>query len=70
MAKIDERTTANMEVVLDEVFAGVPHGGHHESRKRVAEKLMQSAKKGNVTLDGLRAVGRAAFQQLSTRRLA
>jgi hypothetical protein len=67
MARVDERTTANMGVVLEEVFAGVPHGGDHESRKRVAKKLIQSAKKGNVTLDGLRAVAQDALQQLSTR---
>ena len=68
MARVDERTTANMAVVLEEVFAGVPHGGDHESRKHVAKKLIQSAKKGNVTLDGLRAVARDALQQLSTRQ--
>jgi len=66
MAKVDRRTTANMEVVLDEVFEGMLHGGDHESRKYVAKKLMQSAKKGNVTLDGLRAVGRGAFQQINS----
>jgi hypothetical protein len=70
MTGIDERTTANMDVALEEVFAGVPHGGDHESRKHVAKKLIQSAKKGNVTLDGLRAVARNASQQLLIRRSA
>ena len=70
MAKVDRRTAAKMEVVLEEVFAGVPHGGDHEGRKHVAERLILSAMEGNVTLEGLRAVGRAAFQQLLTRRLA
>jgi hypothetical protein len=70
MTGIDERTTANMDVALEEVFAGVPHGGDHESRKHVAKKLIQSAKKGNVTLDGLRAVARDASQYLLTRRSA
>jgi hypothetical protein len=70
MAKVERRTAANMEVVLEEVFAGVPHGGDHESRKYVAEKLIESAEKGNVSLTGLRAVGRDAFQQLAGRRLA
>jgi hypothetical protein len=70
MTGIDERTTANMDVALEEVFAGVPHGEAHESRKHVAKKLIQSAKKGNVTLDGLRAVARDASQQLLTRRSA
>jgi hypothetical protein len=46
MTGIDERTTANMDVVLEEVFAGVPHGGDHESRKHVAKRQIQSAKKG------------------------
>jgi hypothetical protein len=70
MAKIDERTILIMDVVLEEVFKGIPHGGDHESRKHVAKKLMQSAKKGNVILDGLRAVGRDALQQLSARKSA
>jgi hypothetical protein len=70
MTGIDERTTANMDVALEEVFAGVPDGGDHESRKHVAKKLIQSAQKGNVTLDGLRAVARDASQQVLTRRSA
>ena len=65
MVKIDERTILIMDVVLEEAFKGVRHGGDHESRKHVAKKLIQSAKKGNVTLDGLRDVGRDALQQLS-----
>ena len=70
MARIDERTTANMGVVLEEVFADAPHGGDHESRKQVAKKLIRSAKKGNTTLEGLRAVARDALQELSTRKSA
>ena len=65
MARVDERTTANMDVALEEAFGGVRHGGDHESRKQVAKKLIRSAKKGNVTLDGLRAVARDALQQLA-----
>lgn len=56
-----------MEIVLDEAFEGVPHGGDHESRKYVAEMLLESARKGNASLDELRAVGRDALQQLSVR---
>jgi hypothetical protein len=70
MTKFDERTAANMEVALDEAFAGVLHGGDHESRKYVAKKLIQSATKGNMTLEGLRAVARDAFEQLSARKPA
>jgi len=70
MANVDRRTAAIMEVVLEEVFGDVPHGGDHESRKHVAERLIKSAMEGNVTLDGLRAVGGPAFQQLPSRRSA
>ena len=70
MTKFDERTAANMDVALEEAFAGVLHGGDHESRKYVAKKLMQSAGKGNLTLESLRAIAREAFEQLSSRRSA
>lgn len=70
MTKFDERAAANMEVALEEAFAGVLHGGSHESRKYVAKKLIQSAAKRNATLEVLRAVARDAFEQLPTRRSA
>ena len=62
MMKFDERTVANMEVALEEAFAGMLHGGDHESRKHVARKLIQSAGKGITTLQGLRAVAQDAFE--------
>ncbi|SRR5258708_40105725 len=70
MTKIEERTTANMDVVLEEVCRSLPHGGDHESRKYVAKKLMQCAKKGNVTLEELRAVASRAFSELTRRKSA
>jgi hypothetical protein len=70
MTKIEERTTANMDVVLEEVCRSLPHGGDHQSRKYVAKKLMQSVKKGNVTLEGLRLVASHAFSELPRRKSA
>ncbi len=70
MRKIDERTAANMEVVLEEVCRELPHGGDHEHRKRIAQKLLQGVKKGNITLDGLRAVASKALSEVSNRRSA
>jgi hypothetical protein len=70
MMKIDERTSANMDVVLEEACRGLPHGGDHESRKHVAKRLLQSAKKGNGTLEGLRAVASRALSDLSSRKSA
>ncbi len=45
MAEVGERTTLNVDVVLEESFGGVPYGGDHESRKRVTKKLIQNEKK-------------------------
>lgn len=70
MTRINERTAANMEVILEETCQGLRHGGDHESRKRIARKLMQAAKKGNVTLDGLRAVARNALHEVTVRQSA
>jgi hypothetical protein len=70
MTKIDQRTAANMDVVLEEACRGLPHGGDHATRKRIAQRLMQSAKKGNLTLDGLRTVANRALSELSSRKSA
>jgi hypothetical protein len=70
MSKIDERTAANMDVVLEETCRSLIHGGDHESRKHVAKKLMQSVKNGNVTLEGLRPVARRALSEITSRKSA
>ena len=70
MIKSEERASANMDVVLEEVCRKLPHGGDHESRKYVAKKLMQSVKKGSVTLEELRPVASRAFSEWSKRTSA
>ncbi len=70
MSKAEQRIQANMDVVLEEVCRVLPNGGDHETRKRIAKKLIQAAKKGDITLDGLRNTARAALQVLSPRKSA
>jgi hypothetical protein len=70
MTGIDERMAANMDVVLEEICSHLPHGGDHESRKYVAKKLMQSVKKGNITLEGLRSVASRALSEVSSHKSA
>lgn len=66
MTKLDERIIASMDVVLENVCRGLPNsGGDHATRKYVAQKLIQAAKKGNTTLGGLEAVGRRALQEIA-----
>jgi hypothetical protein len=66
--KLDERAMANMEVALDDVFRGHPHGGDHASRKHVARKLMQSARKGITTLGRLTSIAKSALQEIAARK--
>lgn len=66
--RLDERALANIEVALEDAFRDYPHGGDHESRKHVARKLMQSARKGNSTLGGLGSVAKAALQEIAMRK--
>lgn len=63
MANLDERARANMDVALEEACRALPHGGDHDLRKRVAQKLLKSARKGNTTLGGLSAVARTALTE-------
>jgi len=61
MTRLDEGTRARMDVALEDACREFPHGGDHELRKRVAQKLLLSARKGNTTLDGLSVVARRAL---------
>jgi hypothetical protein len=65
MDEFDERVRANMDVVLDEVCAGLPNGGDHESRRYIAEQLIQAARAGKTTLGELTYVGRRALVHLN-----
>ena len=65
MPTLNERTRANMDVALEEACRELPNGGEHALRKRVAQKLLQSARKGNTTLGGLSAVARTALMEIT-----
>jgi hypothetical protein len=70
VTKLDERTIAYMEAALEKACSKFPHGGDHETRKFIAEKLKLSAKKGNTTLGGLSTVAHRALDDLSKRKSA
>jgi hypothetical protein len=65
MNKLDDRTIANMDLALEQACRIFPHGGDHELRRYVAERLKANARKGNTTFDGLIAVATAAVEELS-----
>jgi hypothetical protein len=64
MKRIDERTSANMDVALEEACKMLPNGGTHETRKRIAERLLRAAKRGNNTLGGLQAEASKALKEI------
>jgi hypothetical protein len=70
MTKLDDRTIAKMDVVLEETCRIVPNGGDNKVRTYIAQKLKISAKRGNATLDGLSAVAQSALQELMKRNSA
>lgn len=65
MTQIDERTMANLDVVLEKICRSLPHGGDHELRKAIAQKLL--ALQGNRTLGELTDVARAALAEMTKR---
>jgi hypothetical protein len=64
MSEFDERTQANMDVVLEEVCAELPNGGDHQSRKYIAEQLIHCARGGRTTLGELMYTARRALVQI------
>jgi hypothetical protein len=67
MTRLDDRTLANMDFVLEETCRVFPNGGDHERRRYIAQKLKLSAKNGNTTLGGLRAVAHGALKEMEQR---
>jgi hypothetical protein len=61
MKTLDHRTLAHLDMVLDDVCRSLPHGGDHATRKKVAQKLLSIARKGNVSIDALAPVARDAL---------
>jgi hypothetical protein len=57
-----------MDVALEEACRCLPHGGDHALRKRVAERLLRSARKGNTTLDGLSVVAQTALVEATKQK--
>jgi hypothetical protein len=68
MPELSERTKANMDVVLEETCRQLPHGGDHDSRKFIAERLIEAAQAGHATLGELGIVARRALAEILAKR--
>ena len=58
------RTQTDMCAVLELVCRELPHGGRHEERKYIAERLIRCAGSGRATLEHLQIVARRALLDL------
>lgn len=70
MDEFDHRTITRMDIALEEICRGLKHGGDHESRKFVANRLMECARDGHVTADELHAAASEALLELTGRKTA
>lgn len=61
----DAQTTALLRTVLDEICAGI---SRYETgvRAHVASKILEAARDGEVTVDGLKRVGSEALSRAPT----
>jgi len=65
----DERTVANMEVALDRACERFPKQlATHEARKRVAARILESARRGERTLKGFTDAAMLAATLISSRK--
>ena len=67
MSEFEGRMQTMLDAALDAAFSHVRHGGDHESRKLIAERLMEAARSGTTALEGLTSVGRRALIDLKNR---
>ncbi|MET4793966.1 hypothetical protein ABIF64_006144 [Bradyrhizobium japonicum] len=59
--ELSDRIKSNVEVVLEEACCELPNGGDHESRRLIAEQLLEAAESGHTTLNELRSAALRAF---------
>lgn len=64
-SEFDDRTAANMEAALERVCRRLPADRQdHATRRFVAERIIDAARKGHRTLDEFISAGMQALSQL------
>jgi hypothetical protein len=65
----DPRTLANMEVALERACKTLSgRGEEHGARKEIADKILECATSGDITLSGLSRAGSSAASRLRARK--
>jgi hypothetical protein len=63
MNEFTRRTMINLDIALEEVCRSLPHGGDHEIRRKIAQKLLDSVMLGTAQRSALTEVARAALAE-------
>jgi hypothetical protein len=66
MSEVSTGFKARLEYVLDQICAETTHGGSHEMRSYIAERLIAAAQAGERSLDRLTEVARQALAAFLT----
>jgi hypothetical protein len=61
MVELTDRTKANMEVVLGQTCRSLPHGGSHELRAFIAQRMAEAGASGRTTIGHLSIIARKAL---------
>jgi hypothetical protein len=69
LSDLNQRIQADIDVVLEHMCRELPHGGRHEERKYIAERLIGCAGSGRTTLGDLQTVARRACSICRTREI-
>jgi hypothetical protein len=64
LSDLNHRTQVDIDVLLELVCRELPHGGRHEERKYIAERLIGCAGSGRTTFEDLQTVARRALLDL------
>ena len=65
MNEFTRRTMINLDIALEEVCRSLPHGGDHETRRKIAQQLLDSVMLGTTQRSALTEVARAALAEES-----
>ena len=68
MHELNETLRARLDAVLDQTCGRLVNGGDHDTRKYIAEKLVEAVRRGTTHLEELTIIAHRALLDRSNRR--
>jgi hypothetical protein len=70
MSNFDRRTQTKLDLVLERSCRKLPHGGDHETRRYIAQHLIEAELSGKTQQADLYVVAQRALLELDNRKSA